>query len=119
MRSRDAVDAGVHDAGGPLGTAFKPSQNPRERLSNPALTTGKPPSLRQVHRRLTPSDVDDICARHMNGKTITELARFYGVNQRRTTRPHTPVQATLGQRKTAKVEPRAILTAPYLPLGAG
>ena len=44
------------------------------------LTTSKPPSLHQVQRRLTPGDVDKICTRYINGKTITELARFYEVN---------------------------------------
>jgi hypothetical protein len=50
------------------------------RLSNPALTTGKPPSLHQVQRRLTPGDVDKICTTYINGKTITELARFFEVH---------------------------------------
>ena len=45
------------------------------RLSNP--------SPRPVQRRLSAADVNDICARYINGTTITELARFYGVNRER------------------------------------
>jgi len=33
-----------------------------------------PQSARPVQRRLTPSDVDDICATYITGQTITELA---------------------------------------------
>jgi transposase-like protein len=53
------------------------------RLSNPAPATDTPTSKSpgQVQRRLTPGDINDICATYINGKTITELASFYGVNR--------------------------------------
>jgi hypothetical protein len=53
------------------------------RLSNPAppTDTPTPQSPRQVQRRLTSSDVDDICATYVNGSSIDALARSHRVNR--------------------------------------
>jgi AraC-like DNA-binding protein len=54
------------------------------RLSNPPLATATPPSqqpLHQVQRRLSASDIDQICASYANGKSIDELARSHRVNR--------------------------------------
>ena len=54
------------------------------RLSNPAPTTATPPTRgvpRPVQRRLSAGDVSDICASYIDGSSIDELARSYGVNR--------------------------------------
>ena len=54
------------------------------RLSKPALATATPPSPRpphQVQRRLSASDVNDICTSYVYGRSIDELARSHGVNR--------------------------------------
>jgi hypothetical protein len=54
------------------------------RLSNPSVPSGPLPSPRpprQVQRRLSTSDVDEISASYTSGKSIDELARSYRVNR--------------------------------------
>jgi hypothetical protein len=54
------------------------------RLSNPALTTDAPTSSRppnRVQRRLSASDITDICANYVSGCSIDELARSHQVNR--------------------------------------
>jgi transposase-like protein len=54
------------------------------RLSNPARASDTPPSPQpphQVQRRLSASDVQDICESYVSGSSIDELARSHGVNR--------------------------------------
>jgi transposase-like protein len=54
------------------------------RLSNPARANDTPPSPQprhQVQRRLSTSDVDEICQSYVSGYSIDELARSHGVNR--------------------------------------
>jgi hypothetical protein len=55
-----------------------PPKTPGQR-SNPHQTS-TPPST-QLQRRLTPSDVDDICANYAKGKSIDQLAQDYGIHR--------------------------------------
>ena len=66
-------------------TASKPDvQETPGRLSNPACAGDTPPSPQpphQVQRRLSASDVQDICQSYVSGSSIDDLARSHGVNR--------------------------------------
>ena len=76
----------VESSGGSSTSIVGRGSSPLRRVepSNPAPTSAPPPTPaapRPVQRRLSPGDVDDICATYVSGTSIDELARSHGVNR--------------------------------------